>query len=695
MRKYLCALAFALLASGTAFALDSGTIPLGRRPEWVTPTPIDTASAIDTSLVNYGFYFILNDEQVSVSPVEHYRHYAYRVLNNAGLEEASELKLTWEPSYETLTIHSLTVYRDGAAIDYGKKVRWSELQREDSLDVRMYDETRTMLIILEDIREGDIVEYEYTTAGSNPIFGATFYGYFSHGLDYPMLSLHFRLIVPPGRNIAIRQHVRSLAQTVQALPGGGTEYAWAETRSPEVRLDPYVPEWYDAYPWIEMSEWRDWGEVTAWGRSVFDSVEEPTPSAELTKAYERILGKLGDNPTKEETITAILRFVQDEIRYFGIEIGVNSHKPRSPREVLDGRFGDCKDKALLFCSLARLAGWEAWPTLVNSQSGRNLADWLPSPLAFDHAISALRDGDGNWIWLDTTNSYQGGTLRSVHTSDYGHSLILFPDSIALTRMGPEKPGEIAVSETYASAALDEPGTLDVVTTYRGAEADRMRYKIATTGSANLEKSYLDFYQIAFPEAEKTDAMISSDDRDANVIETRERYRVPQMWKADEDAPGERELAVYPYSFSYLFDDYADLTAKRSAPIAVTWPFKATHRITIESPIDLTVDDEDYASDNPWYDLRFSARRSGRALNLEYSYEARCDSVSAEDFARFREALKRDADAHTGYTLSTAEGKKGILGDWESVSWQATILIALGALGIGYALGFRRGKGERR
>lgn len=684
-----CAFALILSFAASAAALDSGNIPLGKRSDWVSPVALDESGTIDGSLVNYGFYYILNDQQISVSRKERYRHYAFRVVNNAGVEEASELRLEWDSSYEKIVIHSIAVHRDGKTLDYSGKVRWSELQREEALDYRMYDGTKTMLVILEDIREGDVVEYDYTVSGSNPIFGSRYYGFFSHGLDYPMLSLRFRLVAPKGSDVEIRQHVRDLPQTERTLPGGDVEYVWEETDSVAVESEDYSPDWYESYPWIEMGEWGDWESVRAWGMKTFASATGTTRSARVKQAYDRIVAGLGENPDGETVLVAILRFVQDEIRYFGIEIGVNSHLPRTPDEVLESRFGDCKDKALLFCELARIAGWEAWPALVNSSSGRNVGDWLPSPLAFDHAISAVRDADG-WLWFDTTDSYQGGTLRSVSVDDYGYSLILAPGESGLAKMSEETPGEIEVRETYAAEALESPGTLEVVTTYRGSEADRMRYKLATTGSAKLGKNYLEFYQTSFPEAEMDGDLTSTDDRNANVIETRERYSVPEMWSLDPDRAGERELYVFPYSFSYLFDDYDDLPTKRTAPLEVSWPMKVTHRIEIDSPIDLDIDDEEYQSDNPWYALAFSSALSGRTLTLEYSFEALKETVDAADFTDYRKTMEDDKDNHAGYWISTGADKKGPFDDLEEIPVGIVALLMIATLVLGYRLGMKKG-----
>src|SRR5208282_5268181 len=75
-------------------------------------------------------------------------------------------------------------------------------------------------------------------------------------------------------------------------------------------------------------------------------------------------------PGREQQILTVLQFVQDEVRYFAIEIGASSEKPADPSAVFSRRFGDCKDKSLLFVTILRALGIEAYPVLVNAASER-------------------------------------------------------------------------------------------------------------------------------------------------------------------------------------------------------------------------------------------------------------------------------------------------------------------------------------
>src|SRR5690606_28080296 len=44
-------------------------------------------------------------------------------------------------------------------------------------------------------------------------------------------------------------------------------------------------------------------------------------------------------------------FVQNEVRYMGVEVGEYSHRANKPEKVFDQRYGDCKDKSVLLSAL--------------------------------------------------------------------------------------------------------------------------------------------------------------------------------------------------------------------------------------------------------------------------------------------------------------------------------------------------------
>src|SRR5207245_3226925 len=113
--------------------------------------------------------------------------------------------------------------------------------------------------------------------------------------------------------------------------------------------------------------------VAAGGDSLF-------PDARLPPAVHDVVARIGAAPREsaEQRVLQALRFVQDEIRYMGVEIGVNSHMPYSPATVVKRRYGDCKDKTLLLITMLRALGISARPALVSTTYRSHVTDYQPT-----------------------------------------------------------------------------------------------------------------------------------------------------------------------------------------------------------------------------------------------------------------------------------------------------------------------------
>lgn len=143
-----------------------------------------------------------------------------------------------------------------------------------------------------------------------------------------------------------------------------------------------------------------------------------------TKNVSSLLPNLNKEILGEKEITLnLIRYVQDEIRYLGLESGIGAYKPHSPEKVYQQKFGDCKDKSLLLVALLQKEGISAYPLLVNTSIRQNLNQFQPSNRIFDHCVVAINLDDNNYF-IDPTLSLQGGDLDHTYFPDYGLGLLV-------------------------------------------------------------------------------------------------------------------------------------------------------------------------------------------------------------------------------------------------------------------------------
>jgi hypothetical protein len=321
------------------------------------------------------------------------------------------------------------------------------------------------------------------------------------------------------------------------------------------------------------------------------------------------------------------------VRYLGFELGANSHRPHPPEWVLARRFGDCKDKSLLLVALLEGLGLRAEPALVNTRTQAGLDGWLPTPLAFDHVIVRAQV-EGREVWVDPTRTLERGGLEGREPPAFGRALMVSPDATALVPIPEPAPREpqVDVEEHYEAKEEGGPATLEVVTRYRGGEADRMRRHTATTPLADVARDALNFYARRDARIRPQGELRVEDDAERNVLTVTERYVIEDFWD-EQDA---RHFWAWPIEEQLP----SPQIAQRTQPLAVPHPVDVRYavRLTLPHPPDVAPDRREVQSAA----FRFDAhvRSEGRQLRLDYRLRSRQGQLTPEAVPAHLEDLRR-------------------------------------------------------
>ncbi|WP_254083185.1 DUF3857 domain-containing protein [Dawidia cretensis] len=175
---------------------QSSKVMVGPPSAWVEPQSF-AAAAVPPEGQGTGYYYLLVDEQDHAQLEEGYRHFAYKILTSEGLQEMSDISLSFDPAYEKVTVHTLRIHRGGQVIDQMPKT-FRTIQREQSMDRFIYDGTLTAVINLNDVRVGDVIEYAYSRRGDNPVNRGrgVWYAYLNYGFG---TDANFQRVVVPEK----------------------------------------------------------------------------------------------------------------------------------------------------------------------------------------------------------------------------------------------------------------------------------------------------------------------------------------------------------------------------------------------------------------------------------------------------------------------------------------------------------------
>jgi len=171
------------------------------------------------------------------------------------------------------------------------------------------------------------------------------------------------------------------------------------------------------------------------------------------KIQELIAGK----DTQEEKIKAIYEFVASDIRYVAIELGMGAYAPTTAIDVFLYKYGDCKDKTTLLIAMLRHIGIEAYQVLVSPAPGKSVNLALPSVAQFSHVITAIPQGDGNYMWLDpTVSTCKYGDLPA---GDQGRKVFVIGKEIGEFVDTPVYPAEMNKIYSSSEITLMDDGTV--------------------------------------------------------------------------------------------------------------------------------------------------------------------------------------------------------------------------------------------
>jgi transglutaminase-like putative cysteine protease len=593
-------------------------------PRWVEPITLEASGGTPGNLKD-GTAYLLVDRQFRIQDGwSEYRRYVTKVVNPAGVQDASQLTIDFDPRLDNLILHAVHVRRGTQVIDELRRGRIEVLQRESELEQNVLDGSLTFHLLMSDVRVGDIIDLSYTIEHRDSALGNRFFERVTTRWDEPVARSRVRVLIPAAEPL-------SFAGTEPSAPvkyrkAGWRILEWNWNALPAVAADEDAPSWYVQHPAIQFSQFSNWGEVVRTTLPLFAyDAREP----QLARISEQLKSSAR---TESGRALAAVRFVQEKVRYTGLELGSGAFRPRSPGEVLRTRYGDCKDKALLAVALLRAMGIDAAPALVSTRWKGHLDQQLPSPGDFDHAIVRLRLA-GKTYWIDATETAQGGTLETLEQADYGKALVLSQGVTALEAiphaLAPQ-PLVIATDIFDLHAGMNAEGSYTVSTVYRGPEADAMRRRLRRTTAEELGERYLNYYKRRYPTIRAAGPPNIHDDALANEITVNEAYRIARPFESLRS--GKRRFEVD----SEIIDDYVHSPAQpaREAPLALEYPVNVAEKITIRLPSYFPIKSEVVKIDHPAFHYESRVTRNGNDVLFETTYRSLANEVSRDQLDEF-------------------------------------------------------------
>ncbi len=604
-------------------------------PAWVSELAPDITTPVDPAFARDGRYTLLNDVRYRLgkSSIQRYFRHVDMAVSQAGVAALGEVEIEYSPEYQHLSLHRAALLRNGQVIDETGHASLRLLEQEPDSAHRVYSGSVSALLVLSDVRPGDIVDVAYSLDGANPVLHDRFAGYVRLGGRAQTRRMHVQVESANGRPM-LHWSVRGTAPPPSEVQVDGKRVlTWDLSEVRPAPDEDRTPASFTLPAELALSDFADWSEVARWASKLYP----PAPSPTITAKAAEFSASSAD---LDGAVLRAVRFVQDDVRYLSISLGQHSVTPHVPQGILDQRFGDCKDKSYLLVEMLRALGVEAHPALADSYLRGHLRESLPSPFAFDHVITVI-ELHGKRHFVDATWSYQGGTLDQLAPLDLGAVLLVSPDTKTLVELPSQEAAQPLLStEADYTVNADGTATLQVTTTYRREEADGMRARLAAKSATDFSRGYLNFYEKAFPGIAILNALRIEDARESDIVKRVESYSIPEFWRA-----GERGV-IPDMMWDYL---EAPKSQRRETPLSLSYPIwiRETQRIT------LPFTDEREASqdvfDDPAARVTRSVQGSGHVVTAVHEYRSLADTVPLDGVPHHLQFLS-DARKQVGVDL---------------------------------------------
>ena len=557
------------------------------------------------------FSFALVDYQEYVSDVGHfnYRRTVEKVSDASRIEDSSLFLYELQEESHQVIFHGLDIIRKSKRINVLSDENISVTQRERQLEQHISDNTTTVSLSIDDLRVGDIVDFQATEVllrGKHPLNGKYYQSTFWLNWTCPVYQQKIRIINESSKALFIQKCV--IDEGIQKLEemqlDPKDEFVREFQNLQQLHIDEAAPSWFWSN-FVQISTKISWPSLSRYlfdyyvGQGVLESERDIIQLAEL-----ELGGDVASN------IVKIVRFVQNEIRYKGENHGIFTHTPKKPYSTINKRSGDCKDKSNLLVAMLMHIGVEAKMVLVNSGYGQKIERLSPSPFHFNHMIVQVIFNEKQYFF-DSTIKKQSGDLEHSATLDYGSGLVLSIDGAELQKL----PHDISKEVFYLKHIFDfgegEKGKsqLMIKRTYYAHRADNMRYHFQ---SKEMDKLAEDFHNqaeedIGLELIVSKPLTILKDDALGNVLETEERYEIKGLDKYKEDQ-------IHLLTSIYL---EFPLARKTGFPLRIDLDGKITHEIEVN------------------YKSKPQQQPNKKTIKTEwFSYE---DSISYQDKSLFLKA----------------------------------------------------------
>ena len=440
-----------------------------------------------------------------------------KILTEKGRQSESTVSIGYDAAYGTTRFTAAEIVKpDGTILPIDLEKQSRESISAGQMNSNIYDPNhKQVLLSVPALEIGDLLIYTVQGERSKSVVPDTWSDLFLLEDTSPILHSICKIDAPadkPLQRIELKDPVdNTVTYHTEQQPDGSLRHIWEAKNVPQMFPEPDMPKPYTVSQRVLLSTIPDWQTLSKWYWDLSKPQIDAVNDAMKAKVEELTNGLTN----RQEKINAIFRFVSQDIRYMGITVEDEApgYEPHTVSFTFDNRYGVCRDKAALLVAMLRLAGFDAYPVLI--YVGPKKDPEVPQPW-FNHAITAVRNENGTWQLMDSTNENTRDLLPAyLCNRSY---LVAHPDGDPL-RTSPVVPPDDNMLAIQIDASLNDDNLLsaDAHLSFDGINDTAYRGRLATLKPEDREPFFESRLKSALGAATLTSLKVTpADVRDTSV-----------------------------------------------------------------------------------------------------------------------------------------------------------------------------------
>lgn len=561
---------------------------------------------------------------------------AYKVIRPGG-RDLGTVVIPFDATTRISNLHAWCIPAQGK--DY-------EVKEKDGAEVAMpavpgselITDVRAKVVHIPAADPGNLIGYEYEQEDHPFVLQDIWYFQGPH----PARESHYTLQLPAGWEYKAYWLNHSQVEPKQ---GGSNQWQWVVSEVPAIKDEAYMPPRRGVEGQMIISfvpaggalgktfvSWRDMGQ---WYTELTRGRRDASPEMK-----QKVTALTASAATPLEKMRVLARFVQRDIRYVAIELGIGGYQPHPAVDVFTHRYGDCKDKATLMAAMLKEIGIDSYYVVINSERGAVTLEMPAHMGGFDHAILAIQlpagteDPSlvavmqhpklGRLLFFDPTSELTAfGRLSGPLQANYG--LLVTPEGGELVELPRLATSLNGVTRT-AKLTLTPTGTLtgEIREVRVGDRASAQRYALkSVTKDIDRIKPIESLLAGSLSSYRLTKASF------ANLEQTELPFEFDYSLVADNYAKAAGNLLlVRPRVVGVKSSDLLETKEPRQYPVVFEGPSRDMDIFEITMPTGYEVDDlpQPVSADFGFASYHSKAEVSGNVLRYARTFEVKDASV---------------------------------------------------------------------